>query len=268
MVSGSINKDSSGDTKRLVFVTGSSSGIGLGIAEAFAAKGHRVLLHGIEKDFGLAKKLTESHGVECSYVQADISNRDSALPILKNAFERFGDINVLVNNAGIQHVSPLEDFSYEKWQAIQNINLSSVFWITQMLWAKMKASGYGRVINIASVHGVRASEYKSAYVAAKHGVLGLTKVLALEGANTGITANAICPGYVRTPLVEKQIADQAKAHGLSEKDVVEKVLLKKQPIKDFIDVEAIAQLSLYLTQPFAATVTGASFLLDGGWTSQ
>lgn len=268
MVPSSTSNDVNYDTKRLVFVTGSSSGIGLGIAETFASKGHRVLLHGIEKDFGLGHKLTEKYGVECSYVQADISNREIALPILEAAFEKFGNVDVLVNNAGIQHVSPLEDFAFEKWQAIQNINLGSVFWISQMLFAKMKKSGYGRIINIASVHGVRASEYKSAYVAAKHGVLGLTKVIALEGANTGVTANAICPGYVKTPLVEKQIADQAKAHNLSEKDVVEKVLLKKQPIKDFVDIEAISQLALYLTQPYASSVTGASFLLDGGWSSQ
>ncbi len=268
MVSGSTYNDNNRDTKRLVLVTGSSSGIGLGIAETFASLGNRVLLHGIENDFGLGKTLTEKYGVECSYVQADLSNRETAQSKVSDAISKFGDIDVLVNNAGIQHVSPIEDFSYEKWQAILAINLSSVFWASQMVFAKMKAKGYGRIINVASVHGLRASEFKSAYVAAKHGVVGLTKVLALEGANAGITANAICPGYVKTPLVEKQIADQAKAHGLSEKDVVQKVLLKKQPIKDFVEIEAIAQLAVYLTKPYASTVTGASFLLDGGWTSQ
>jgi 3-hydroxybutyrate dehydrogenase len=253
---------------KVVFVTGSSSGIGLSIARSYAQAGANLILHGIEADFGLAQELEKEYKIKAVYMQSDLSRRDDTIATLRKATQFIGDVDILVNNAGIQFVSPIEDFPFEKWQSIIDINLSSVFYLSQFVWAPMKKKGFGRIINISSVHGLRASEFKSAYVAAKHAVCGLTKVLALEGANTGITANAICPGYVHTPLVDKQIQAQAKAHGLSEADVIEKVLLKKQPIKKFVSLEAISQLSLYLSQPYCETVTGASFVLDGGWTSQ
>ena len=253
---------------KVVFVTGSSSGIGLGIARAYAQAGASVILHGIEADFGLALEIEKEFGNKAMYIQSDLSRRDDSINTLRKATQFMGDVDILVNNAGIQFVSPIEDFPYEKWQSIIDINLSSVFYLSQFVWTPMKKKGFGRIINISSVHGLRASEFKSAYVAAKHAVVGLTKVLALEAANTGVTANAICPGYVHTPLVDKQIQNQAKAHNLSESEVIEKVLLKKQPIKKFVSLEAISQLSLYLSQPYSETITGASFVLDGGWTSQ
>ena len=253
---------------RVAFITGSSSGIGLGIARHFAKSQTDVILHGIEKDFGLASALKKEFGVQAEYIQTDLQNREQTLSALTAATKKIGSVDILVNNAGIQFVSPVEEFPIEKWQAILDINLSSVFYLSQAVWGPMKAKGYGRIINISSVHGIRASEFKSAYVAAKHGVCGLTKVLGLEAANTGITANAICPGYVQTPLVDKQIADQAKAHGLSEAEVIEKVLLKKQPVKKFISIEAIAELSLFLCQPYSDAITGSAFILDGGWSSQ
>ena len=253
---------------KVIFVTGSSSGIGLAIARAYAEKGSHLIVHGIESDFGLAEELSREYGVKATYFQADLSQKEKTLEALKRATQKVGSIDILVNNAGIQFVSPIEDFPFEKWQSILDINLSSVFYLSQFVWSEMKQKGYGRILNISSVHGLRASEYKSAYVAAKHAVCGLTKVLALEAANTGVTVNAICPGYVQTPLVEKQIQAQAKAHGLSESEVVEKVLLKKQPIKKFISLEAISQLCLYLSEPYSEAITGSAFVLDGGWTSQ
>lgn len=253
---------------KVVFVTGSSSGIGLHIARTYASHGAHLILHGIESDLNLAEAIQKEFGVKAIYIQADLAKKEETLSRLESAVQTIGAIDILINNAGIQFVSPIEEFPFERWQSIIDINLSSVFYLSQFVWSQMKKKKSGRIINISSVHGLRASEFKSAYVAAKHGVCGLTKVLALEAANTGITANAICPGYVHTPLVEKQIAAQAKAHNLTENDVVEKVLLKKQPIKKFISLESISEMCIYLSQPYSDAITGSAFVLDGGWTSQ
>ena len=188
--------------------------------------------------------------------------------MIKSAEDTLGKVDVLVNNAGVQYVAPIDEFPVDKWNLIIGVNMSAAFHTSKAVWAGMKARGFGRIINITSAHGLRASEFKSAYVTSKHGVTGLTKVLALEGAPLGITCNAICPGYVKTPLVEGQIKDQAEAHNMSEDEVIQKVMLKKQAIKDFVKVESIGALSLFLASEAAATITGTSIPIDGGWTSQ
>jgi 3-hydroxybutyrate dehydrogenase len=188
--------------------------------------------------------------------------------MVDEAIARFGKIDVLVNNAGIQYVSPIEDFPDERWLEILGLNLTAPFYLTKALWKSMKEQRFGRIINIASAHGLVASEYKSAYAASKHGLVGFTKTIALEGAPFGITANAICPGYVRTPLVEKQIADQAKAHQMSEEDVVNKVMLSRQALKEFIPATLIGQMAIFIASEKANTLTGAALSVDGGWTAQ
>lgn len=188
--------------------------------------------------------------------------------MVDDAVAKFGRIDVLINNAGIQFVSPIEDFPEEKWNAIIGINLTSAFHLTKAVWKGMKERKFGRIINIASAHGLVASEFKSAYIASKHGIVGFTKTIALEGAPFNITANAICPGYVKTPLVEKQIADQAKAHNLSEAEVVSKVMLYKQAVKDFVSLETLGQTALLLAADHASTITGTAIPVDGGWNAQ
>ncbi|RYX98975.1 SDR family oxidoreductase, partial [bacterium] len=188
--------------------------------------------------------------------------------MVKQSLEKFGKIEILINNAGIQHVSPIDEFPDEKWNNIIGINLTSAFHLTKAVWPSMKANKFGRIINIASVHGLFASEFKSAYVAAKHGIVGFTKTMALEGAPYGITCNAICPGYVKTPLVDMQIDDQARVHNLSKEDVIKEVILKKQAIKEFVSVESIAQMALFLSSETANTFTGTALPIDGGWSAQ
>jgi 3-hydroxybutyrate dehydrogenase len=188
--------------------------------------------------------------------------------MVDDAILKFGKIDVLVNNAGIQHVSPIEDFPDEKWAAIIGINLTSAFYLTKAVWKGMKERKFGRIINIASAHGLVASEFKSAYVASKHGIVGFTKTIALEGAPFNITANAICPGYVKTPLVDKQIADQAKVHNMSEADVVNKVMLLKQAVKEFVPVELLGQMAVFIASESATTFTGTALPIDGGWNAQ
>ena len=259
-------------TKKLnTVITGSTSGIGLGIAEVFARQGWNVMLNG----FGDADeiesnrdRLETENGVKVLYSGADMTKPEEIRTMMTNAAEAFGQVDVLVNNAGIQHVSPIEDFPDGKLDAIIAINLVSAFHTIKAVFAEMKERGRGRIINIASAHGLVASPFKSAYVAAKHGIVGLTKTIALEGAEHGVTCNAICPGYVKTPLVEGQIADTAKARGMSEEDVVKKVMLEAQPTKEFVTVEQIGALAVFLCSDDAAQITGAALPVDGGWVAK
>ncbi len=253
-----------------VLITGSTSGIGWGLARGFAAKGYNVTLNGLAEPAQVEKLLGElraEFGVQAWYSPANMMRAAEIRDMVLEA-EKRGGLDVLVNNAGIQHVSPVEDFPDEKWDAITAINLSSVFHATKAAIPGMKARGFGRIINIASVHGLVASPFKSAYVAAKHGVIGFTKSIALELADTPLTCNAICPGYVRTPLVEGQISQQAKAHGISEERVIREVILAAQPKKEFIEIEALSEMALLLAGSAGKAITGVSMTLDGGWTAR
>jgi 3-hydroxybutyrate dehydrogenase len=257
--------------KKSVIVTGSTSGIGLGMAKAFAAGGMNVMLNGFG-DAGeielIRSRLASEHGIETGYHGADMTRPEEIGALFKAAEAQFGAVDIVVNNAGIQHVAPIEDFPPEKWDAIIAINLSSAFHLIRHAIPGMKARGWGRVINLCSTHGLVASPFKSAYVAAKHGIVGLTKTVALEVAENGITVNAICPGYVLTPLVEKQIPDQAKSRGISEEAVKRDVLLHAQPTKKFVTTEEIGALAMFLCSEGAASITGAALPIDGGWTAQ
>ncbi len=257
--------------QRSAIVTGSTSGIGLGIATAFARQGMNLMLNGFgdRREIGeLCRKLSDNHGVEVCYSDADMSRPEQIEAMVEQARRAFDRVDVLVNNAGIQHVQPVDEFPADKWDAILAINLSSAFHTIRHCLGDMKAQGWGRVINLASAHGLVASPYKSAYVAAKHGMVGLTKAVALEVAEQGITVNAICPGYVLTPLVEKQIPDTARARGLSEEAVKREVLLKAQPTKKFVTVEQLGEMALFLCSDAAASITGAALPVEGGWTAQ
>ncbi len=252
-------------------VTGSTSGIGLGVAEALAARGVNIMLNGFGEPAAieaLREKIGSEHGVTVTYDPADMSKPAEIGAMIGRAVQAFGAVDILVNNAGIQFVSLIEDFPPEKWDAIIAINLVALFHTIRHAVPGMKQRRWGRIINIASAHALVASPYKSAYVAAKHGVAGLTKTVALETATFGITVNAICPGYVRTPLVEKQIPDTAKARGISEEQVVRDVLLAAQPTKQFVTVEQVAALACFLAGDEAASITGTLQSIDGGWTAQ
>lgn len=258
-------------TKKNVIVTGSTSGIGLGMAEGLAKAGMNVMLNGLgdaarieETCSGLASK----YGVEVAYNGADMTKPEQINALYEDAVAKFGSVEVIVNNAGIQHVAPVEEFPPEKWDAIIAINLSSAFHLIRAAVPAMKQRGWGRIINLCSAHGLVASPFKSAYVAAKHGIVGLTKTVALETAQHGITVNAICPAYVLTELVEKQIPDTAKARGITEEEVKRDVLLAAQPTKKFVTTEQIAALAVFLTTEEAASITGTSLPIDGGWTAQ
>jgi 3-hydroxybutyrate dehydrogenase len=253
---------------RNVLITGSTSGIGLGIARAFAKEGYNIAFNGLEKDGpDIAKEVGNTFKVKTIYSPANVLKTEEVSAFIKESEQTFGGITVLVNNAGIQFVSPIEDFPEEKWEAILGINLTASFRTCKAVLPGMKKQKFGRIINIASAHGLIASEFKSAYVASKHGLVGFTKVLALEGAAFGITANTICPGYVKTPLVDKQIEDQAKAHGISKEKVVSDIMLAEQPIKEFVSIEAIGSLAVYLAGPNAGMITGTALSIDGGWTA-
>lgn len=252
-------------------VTGSTSGIGLGIAEAFCAAGMNVMLNGFGNESVIEAeraRLHHQYGVKVEYHDADMSKPPQIRHMVASAKTAFGGLDVVVNNAGIQHVQPIEEFPDEKWDDIIAINLTSAFHTIKHSLAGMKARNWGRIINIASAHGLVASPFKPAYVAAKHGLVGLTKTVALGAAEHGVTCNAICPGYVMTPLVKKQIPDQARARGLSEDDVVRNVLLASQATKQFVTIEQIAGLAVFLCGDAAAQITGAAIPVDGGWTAQ
>ncbi|KJS18613.1 MAG: 3-hydroxybutyrate dehydrogenase [Hoeflea sp. BRH_c9] len=256
---------------KTVIVTGSTSGIGLGIAESFARAGHNIVLNGLGKSDdveAIRARLAALGEGKVIFHGANMLKPDEIADLVKTTETEFGSVDVLVPNAGIQHVEKIEDFPLAKWDAIIAINLSSAFHLIRAAMAGMKTRKSGRIIAIASAHGLIASPYKSAYVAAKHGILGLIKTVALEGAEFGVTANAICPGYVETPLVTGQIADTAKTRNMSEEAVISDVILKAQPTKQFVTVEQIAALALFLASDQAAQITGAALPMDGGWTAQ
>src|SRR5262245_21703852 len=256
---------------KTALVTGSTSGIGLGIARAFAAQGANIVLNGFGNAAeieGLCREIASEHGVAVRYDGADLSKPQAIEAMMTRANADFGAVDILVNNAGIQHVAPVDEFPVDKWNAIIDINLNASFHTIRHALPAMKARKWGRIINIASAHALVASPFKSAYVAAKHGIAGLTKTVALEVAQQGITMNAICPGYVWTPLVEKQIPDTAKARGITEEQVINDVLLHAQPTKKFVQVEEVAALTLHLVSDAAASITGAVIPIDGGWTAQ
>jgi 3-hydroxybutyrate dehydrogenase len=255
---------------KVSLITGSTSGIGLGIARALAGAGSAVVLNGFGKPEDIEAEqeaIRQDFGVRVAYSPADMSDPASIEGMIKTALKNFGRIDILVNNAGIQHVAPLQEFAVAKWDAILAINLSSAFHTTRLALPSMLASKWGRIINIASAHGLVGSAYKSAYVAAKHGMLGLTKVTALETAESGITCNAICPGYVYTPLVEAQIEGQAQAHMIPREQVIREVLLAQQPNKRFATVDELGAFAVFLASDKAASITGASIPVDGGWTA-
>ena len=256
---------------RVALVTGSTSGIGLGIARALASGGCRVVLNSFQADDEtdrLTRELADEFGVETFFGAADMSRPDEIARMMATVQGRFGRLDILVNNAGIQHVAPIEAFPPEKWEQILAINLSSAFHTTRAALPGMRARRWGRIINIASAHGLVASPFKSAYVAAKHGMLGLTKVTALETAEDGITCNAICPGYVHTPLVDRQIDDQARSHGIPREDVIREVILAPQPTKRFVEIDEGAKLALFLCSEAARSITGAALPIDGGWVAR
>lgn len=256
-------------SKKVAVITGSTSGIGLGLAREFAKAGYNITFNGLEANGAeIADSVAKEFGVEAMFSSANMLNHDQIREMIKKTEEKWGHVDVLINNAGIQYVSPIEDFPIEKWNAIMGINLTAAFVLSQAVWKGMKNRKFGRIINIASAHGLRASEFKVAYVAAKHGIVGMTKVLALEGAPYNITCNAICPGYVKTPLVENQIKDQAKSAGIPESEVIEKIMLKKQAVKDFVSIEVMANLALVLASEAGKTFTGTAIPVDGGWTCQ
>lgn len=254
-----------------VVITGSTSGIGLAIARAFAAEGARIMINGFgnaDEIESARQELSELAGTEVLYSGADMSKPEEIADMMAQAESAFGGVDILVNNAGIQHVSAVDEFPDAKWEAIMAINLSSAFYTVKAALPGMKAQGWGRIINIASAHGLVASPFKAAYVAAKHGVVGLTKTVALEVAEQDITVNAICPGYVRTPLVEGQIEEQAKVHGLPRDQVIRDVILAAQPNKRFTEVEEIGGLAVFLCSDYARSMTGRAISVDGGWTAR
>ena len=258
-------------TGRSALVTGSTSGIGLGIATALAHAGASVTLNGFgdpQEIERMRADLAEGTGVAVRHSGADVSKGDEVVRMVREAEAAHGALDVLVNNAGIQFVAPIEEFPAAKWEAILAINLSHAYYAIHAALPGMRRRGFGRIINLASAHGLVASPYKAAYVAAKHGMVGLTKVVALETAETDITCNAICPGFVRTPLVEGQIDEQAKAHGLPRERVISQVILASQPSRRFVEVEELGALAVFLCSEAGRSITGAALPVDGGWTAR
>lgn len=254
---------------KTVLITGSTSGIGLGIAREFAKAGYNISFNGLEKNGQeIADAVGKEFGVKVFFSGANLLDTAAIEKYIGETEKNLGAIDILVNNAGMQFVSPIEEFPKEKWDMIIGLNLTAAFHTTKLVLGGMKKRNWGRIINIASAHGLVASEFKSAYVAAKHGLVGLTKVTALEGAPFGITANAVCPGYVDTPLVRGQIADQAKTHNMSEAEVISKVMLAKHAVKKFVSTESLGALCVFLASDHAEVMTGNAIPVDGGWSAQ
>lgn len=258
-----ITTDLSGKT---AVITGSNSGIGLGVAQFLAQAGANIVLNSFtdrDEDHALAEKIATEHGVQARYIKADMSKGDECRMLIEKA----GACDILINNAGIQHVAAIEEFPIEKWDAIIAINLNSAFHTIAAALPFMRAAGWGRIVNIASAHGLTASPYKSAYVAAKHGVVGMSKTVALETAQEPITCNAVCPGYVLTPLVEAQIPDQMKKHNMDRDTVIREIMLERQPSKAFATTDQLGGTVAFLCSPAADQITGTTFSVDGGWTA-
>lgn len=258
-----ITTDLSGKT---AVITGSNSGIGLGVAQFLAQAGADVVLNSFtdrDEDHALAEEIAKEHGVQARYIKADMSKGDDCRMLIEQA----GACDILINNAGIQHVAAIEEFPVGKWDAIIAINLSSAFHTTAAALPLMRAAGWGRIVNIASAHGLTASPYKSAYVAAKHGVVGMSKTVALETAQEPITCNAICPGYVLTPLIEAQIPDQMKKHNMDRDTVIREIMLERQPSKAFATTDQLGGTVAFLCSPAADQITGTTISVDGGWTA-
>ncbi|UUX33637.1 3-hydroxybutyrate dehydrogenase [Fundicoccus culcitae] len=250
-------------SEKVVFVTGAASGIGLAIAEMFASENAKLMMVDINEE----KLQAEAERLGASFFKADLSKREENKAAVDYTVETLGGLDILINVAGVQTVAPIEDYPEDRWDFIINLMLTSPFLLTKYAWPHMKAKGWGRVVNLNSVHGLVASEFKSAYVSAKHGLTGLTKVAALEGGPQGITVNGVHPSYVRTPLVDNQIADQAKTHGISEDEVVSKIMLQKAAIKNLLDPSEVAGVVRFLCSDEAKSVTGAQYTIDGGWVA-
>ncbi len=256
---------------KTALVTGSTSGIGLGVAQALAAQGAHIVMNGfgeVDAPRAAIEAAGQTHGVRVGYHGADMSRASEIEDMMRYASAEFGRVDILVNNAGIQHVASVQDFPPEKWDAIIAINLTSAFHTTRLALPAMLAAGWGRIINVASVHGLVASAHKSAYVAAKHGIVGLTKVTALENATTGVTCNAICPGWVLTPLVQKQVDAKAAQHGISNEEATKLLLGEKEPSMQFTTPEELGALAVFFCSPAASNVRGVAWNMDGGWTAQ
>jgi len=257
-------------SNKTAIVTGSTSGIGLGIAQELAKAGANVVLNSFtdnDEDHALANQLSADHGIKAVYQKADMSKADACRDLIAQTHAKMGSVDILVNNAGIQHVAPIEEFPAAKWDAILAINLSSAFHTCAAAVPLMRAAGWGRVINVASAHGLTASPYKSAYVAAKHGIVGLSKTIALETAEQPITCNAICPGYVMTPLVEAQIPEQMATHGMDRETVLREVMLTRQPSREMASTSQIGGTAVFLCSEAAEQITGTTISVDGGWTA-
>ncbi len=254
---------------KTAIVTGSTSGIGLGIAQALAADGANIVMNGLgtEAENAAAIQAVAAHGTRVAFDPANMMRNNQIADMVTKAEKDFGSVDILVNNAGIQHVAPIEEFPIEKWDAIIAINLTSAFHAVRTALPGMKSRKFGRIINVCSAHSLIASPFKVAYVAAKHGLAGFTKVVALETATFGITSNAISPGFVWTPLVEKQIPDLAKSKGITE-EAAKKELLAKQPSQQFVTIEQVADIAVFLAGPRAASITGSNYSIDGGWTAE
>lgn len=248
---------------KVSIVTGGASGIGLAVAKMLSKEGSKVVI----ADISEAQLVEVSKELNCDYYVSDLSKRDACKALVDYTIEKYSKVDILVNVAGVQNVSSIEDFPEDKWDFMISLMLTAPFLLTKYVWSSMKSQGWGRIINLDSIHGLVASEYKSAYVSAKHGLVGLTKTAALEGGADGITVNAICPAYVRTPLVDNQIEAQAKNHGISKEEVVSKIMLKKSAIKTLIEPDSVAQTVKFLCSDAASHITGSALTMDGGWTA-